>query len=500
MVNNMVSDYLFAAASEAELNDLVAGGLAGNPSPWPGRRTVTKLTAGSVGVVWKQPRTPLDPIHPLVLVVRNEDQKRLFGRFAQLRGDLSPLSAWCHIIEPNRFEILDSLTRETDLGGLEAAWAGLVIAESVLLAERSIPKIRIAACLATQSYAIARAKALWEPISISEIMGQYDAAQGLFRAGQSRTVRLRTTLEPIWNCLGEVTTRSVVLSHHEFRPIIECLRALQDARAENDPNEARRFAKPLKGIVGAAEIFERLPDLTPEQRVREFDNIVNAIDGVPHDEVLAHRHSLALLAGYLATVAAGGAPSLSLAEAFSNRWPEITAWAYVVGGVGERVVWTSSFDGLGRLVARELMRPLRLDEPPTCDFALDEARVLFDPQLTDPLVHLRIKQSRIVTSCLVPGVNISILMEGQLFQEARSSERVNERVNFPVGNRRRSIKDPMSLVAEVIWPYLIPYLDEHIASSSATGGSLSSRKPKRQQTNKRNTSQRKLPLKTPGQR
>ncbi len=48
------------------------------------------------------------------------------------------------------------------------------------------------------------------------------------------------------------------------------------------------------------------------------------------------------------------------------------------------------------------------DEPPTCDFAFDEAAVLVDTKLADPLVRLKVKQARLLTVELFPGVNVSI--------------------------------------------------------------------------------------------
>ena len=40
--------------------------------------------------------------------------------------------------------------------------------------------------------------------------------------------------------------------------------------------------------------------------------------------------------------------------------------------------------------------------------AFDEAAVLAESKLADNLVHLRVKQARLVTVGLLPGVNISI--------------------------------------------------------------------------------------------
>jgi hypothetical protein len=144
----------------------------------------------------------------------------------------------------------------------------------------------------------------------------------------------------------------------------------------------------------------------------------------------------------------GGDHSLALAESNANRWPEITAWAYVVGSVGERVVWTSGFDGLGRLIARELTRPLRLDEPPTCDFSFDEASVLADSKLADPLVHLRIKQSRVAAVALYPGVNMAIPLvpaPQDIGKPARGLG-TSSGSSFP-GN-------PLAVLSDALWPFL----------------------------------------------
>ncbi|KUM24510.1 hypothetical protein AU467_29985 [Mesorhizobium loti] len=87
---------------------------------------------------------------------------------------------------------------------------------------------------------------------------------------------------------------------------------------------------------------------------------------------------LCFLAGYIVTIAAGGTPSLGLAEQVSGRWPQVLAWAFLIGSLGERVLWNSGFDGLGRLVAREMLKSFRLDEFPSCDIYLEEGEILVD--------------------------------------------------------------------------------------------------------------------------
>jgi hypothetical protein len=133
----------------------------------------------------------------------------------------------------------------------------------------------------------------------------------------------------------------------------------------------------------------------------------------------------------------------------------------LIGSIGEKIVWTSSFDGLGRLVARELLRPLRLDDSPTCDFSLDEANVLVDPKLADPLVHLRIKQARLLTVSLLPGVTVALPLQDISTDSSGRSEQ-NRRLSSADRAERR---DPVTAFVDAVWPYLESRIDDHLRSS-----------------------------------
>jgi hypothetical protein len=457
----------FGVVGEAELNEILAGRRAGHGMHWSGGKRNFRLSNGATGVIWREADRPNDPIQPVLLVSREEENRRLCGRFAQLRSDLSPLTVWCHLLTPERFEVLDDLSRDADLGGYEAAWIGLVIAEALLLAERSVSNLKIAACLSTQTFGVARSLALWgSRVSRAEILERFDSAHRLFRSGEPAGVRLRPSLQLIWDSLAGAASGEFFSGNAELRPVIESLRRLNDARIAGDNHAVHSFVRPLLEIAPEAVALTDLSSLAPEERLREFDRLVSRLKNVDLDNEPRRRLVLCLLAGFLATVAAGGAPSLPLAEAIAAQFPEITAWAYVIGGIGERVVWTSGFDGLGRLVARELMRPLRLDEPPTCDVAFDEAKVLVDPELRDPLVYLKLKQSRIVSLALLPGVNIAIpITETSATTrvlDVRPGERLSEADLYP-----RGVRDVLAVLADSLWPYLQTRLEEPSRNTSA---------------------------------
>lgn len=490
-----MSEYLFAAASEEELNELVEGRAPPNSMVWRGQGSSIRMSHGTTGAIWKEARYPGDIIRPMILIAQSADHRRLFGRFSQLRADLSPLSTWCHIIAPSRIESMEMFTRDAELAGYETAWTGLIVAEALLLANLPISKIKIAACLATQSFSIARSKAMWSPIGNADVIERYDRAQLLFRVGEQRATRLRSALEPIWSILSIVSVDEGMSTNSELRPLVDAVRALAFSRHNGEENEAARFAEPLHQVAVEAAMFNRLASLTPEQRVREFDQLLSALSQLPPNGAALYRQVLAMLAGYLATVVAGGSPSLALVEENARRWPEVMAWAYVLGSVGERVTWTSSFDGLGRLVARELMRPLRLDEPPTCDFSLEEAQTLYDPALADPLVYLKLKQSRVATVALLAGVNIAVPIGEQRTQESRPNSGENDRSSNANRGRSNVQGDPWETVADALWPYIRNRIS--MQQSNDRSSEYSSRTYTKNRTNKRPVGQTKLPLKSP---
>lgn len=409
MVSNWL-DIQYTTATDAELDKLLAGEEAGVSSGFT-HLIPQNLYPGTTGVIWVRQSHSSRPVRPLALVCREEDVQRLCGRYAQLRSELSPLSPWCHLLTPRLVNTLDSMLRQPDLGGAEAAWTGLVVAETQLLSGRGLSGIRIQSCLSTQTFAVGRARALWKEAALGSILARYDDANLLCRNNTYRQQRLRPAFAPIWECLVGLDDGPFA---QQLYPVVFALKTLRDARRDGLGQEPSGLAMALSQVAPEAEQFYSLATQAPEMRLRLFDRLLEALDKSARDDRSPNnprRNALGLMAGYLATVAAGGAPSISLVEAAAARFPELVGWAYVAGSIGEPVLWTSGFDGLGRLVARELMRPVRFDEAPACDFALDEAIALVDSKLSDPLIRLRVKQARTVTIALFPGVNLLVPIE-----------------------------------------------------------------------------------------
>ena len=483
----MSPSLLFANLDEAELNAALAGkGVHGYP--WSEHHhPMVRTSSDTFGLLCRQYDS--DFSQPLVIIAHEANRRRLFGRLAQIRTDFSPLSTWCHVLTPKQFEPFHQLNREADLGGLEAAWTGLTVAEALLLSDMQISDIKIAACLATLSFAIARSAALWQT-PIEDVVERYDTAHQLFRPQEHRTTRLRTALAPIWEVLEVGSDYALASPNSRVRPLAEAVISLHRARLDNIPDEELRFFLPLSMVVPEAANLFRLPQLTPEQRVKEFDNVILKLANTSNDHPIV-RHALAMLAGYISTVAAGGTASLSLLQPHTHRWPEITGWAYVLGSLGQRVVWTSSFDGLGRLIIRELMRAFRLDEAPACDFALDEASVLFDAQLPDPFVYLRIKQARIATVSLMPGVNVPVPLREQSVDVRSIEDGIRDRQRHAIG---KSANADLELLTDAVLRRLRGRIETLV---DTTVRNSMRNIDKGRLPGKRSSQQSKLPLKGP---
>ncbi|QKK22794.1 hypothetical protein [Rhizobium hidalgonense] len=446
-----LDELFFFVAEENQVNDVVTGLYSGASQPWSYRQ-YSKIGGNEVGIVAKG-NSHSDHVQPLVFVVPEDAQRRLFTRFASLRSEFSPLTSWSHIVNRRLFEHLESTKRVPSLSNLEASWSGLVVAEAVLLSGRSPDKLKIASCFATATFAVSRAFALWPSLSATEVREKYDSCNRLIRGGATPNPQVTKRLEPIWMSLLEAGEGAAYPVSRTTSAIL----ALRQARENRSDREH----------FSLAEVFDSWPDfsflreletLGPEDRVHLFDHLIRELRS--SGKAGERRELLAFAAAYVATVAAGGTPSLGLAEQVSNDWPEVLAWAYVIGGIGERITWTSSFAGLGRLIWRELTRPLYLDEPPTCDFAFDEAMYLVDRQLSDPLVHLKVKQQRLLSVALYPGVNISVPLP-EAVEQASNLNRA--------GTPPRSSRELDQLV-DALWPLIEDRLGAEGYTSTGQSG------------------------------
>ena len=103
-----------------------------------------------------------DSRRPCIIGIPDEDRDELFNWAITFHRDLSPLTSWCHVLSFRELEKFSTNGRSAaSLAGLEAAWAGAAIAEAMILARQGYEEISLPACLATDTYAIARTASLY---------------------------------------------------------------------------------------------------------------------------------------------------------------------------------------------------------------------------------------------------------------------------------------------------------------------------------------------------
>jgi hypothetical protein len=255
--------------------------------------------------------------------------------------------------------------------------------------------------------------------------------------------QIRGKLSPLWLVLYALVARDSTGDGNT--PLLSSILEKLNSRRMSGQGDGDVVVHALRNHLPEVEVLSAIEDVKPEDRLERFDFLVSALSR--EDNGTVRSELICFAAAYLVTIAAGGSPSIGLAERIADKWPQMLAWAYLIGSLGEKIVWNSSFDGLGRLVNRELSQSFSVHEYPSYDVLADEADVLVDRKLSDPLVRLRLKQQRIASVGLFPGVSISVALDdaGPTARNEVSSPRIE--------GRRAPARD-LSDMADQIWPLI----------------------------------------------
>ncbi|MES0152916.1 hypothetical protein NKJ81_04920 [Mesorhizobium sp. M0018] len=314
-----------------------------------------------------------------------------------------------------------------------------------------------------------------------DVIDRYDSAQRLIRSSPPKVDELREKLLPVWLTLFGIYGKDNGASN-PYLVLSELLRELIQLRRMGRKDEIVYIERAVSSALPPGYRLSNIEELKPEDRVNLFDLIIKAIDGGNSDQRSVS--ILCFLAGYIVTIAAGGTPSLGLAEKVSGKWPQILAWAFLIGSLGERVLWNSGFDGLGRLVTKELLKSFRLTDYPSCDIFLDEGEVLVDKKLSDPLIHLKIKQQRIISVGILPGVALTVPIDEQVATPQRPPVAYEKVV---AGGQRALFGRDINDIVDLLWPRFRDKIRAEFSPESEVTG--------RGRSKKKEPSQERLPFK-----
>jgi hypothetical protein len=123
---------------------------------------------------------------------------------------------------------------------------------------------------------------------------------------------------------------------------------------------------------------------------------------------LTSQECLQFAIGYIVGRIGAGETNLELLEDVRIGYPATMIWAATLPALYRPFYWGQAFDGLGRLVLRELTKPLHPRDMPSADISLDELRATMNPSVEYKRLPFRTAQRTSASVEIAPGVVHSI--------------------------------------------------------------------------------------------
>ncbi|MBN8937927.1 MAG: hypothetical protein J0H01_00475 [Rhizobiales bacterium] len=398
-----------------------------------------------IAVVW------LDlSIQPSAIVVADSAREELFSWLATFHSDLTPISSWCQILSLDDIMLpLSNGGIVPKLFGLEAAWASATLAEAMSLSGRPYDNLSLSVLLATETFAIGRTAGLYGTKAVSVVGERLDRVRRQLRSSSIDRDTTGNLVREVLLGLMPDAPRGASGNARVLRAI--CERFLGDRL----PDEGRFLTgddlEELLSIVPVLRPLIELEAMPAEERVRFLRYLQSRMP----PRATTEWPLFAFGAGYVISRIGSAERDLRLADSFDEGKSAILSWAMVAGSLGATTYWTDAFGGLGRFVARELIRPLHLLDPPTCDISYDEVR-LFDEK--NSRLRLRSANRNAVAVSMLPGVT----MHFGVGEPDRSAPRPAETARDPqldLGGVSNLSDDQIEALAGRLAPHLRRHLE-----------------------------------------
>ncbi|MBI1774610.1 MAG: hypothetical protein HYR63_04605 [Proteobacteria bacterium] len=347
---------------------------------------------------------------PFLMIVPTSDQRDILARISTFGADVAPLSQWMRVVTSDWARRLLNDSISPSFGNLAPAWVGAILGEVLIREPVELTEIPISWVHATYGYSVARFRALWGDIrSPHKIVDDIIAGRLLLRA---ESLRPPEGLAAIWFHLLDLqsgTGVSLVSPTSEQEIIRSALTEIQGSGtiSEKSVELMAREAPDLRDL----SVIETIG---AEDRVRLFDRFVEVLREMTGRREAKGRELLRFAIGYLVGRIGAGETNLKLLNVISRNEPATMVWATTLPALFRPFPWGRAFDGLGRLILRDLLAPLHPTDIPVADISLDELRVIVNPQVDYKRLPFRTCQRAFALVELAPGVSHAMSLQGTI--------------------------------------------------------------------------------------
>lgn len=304
---------------------------------------------------------------PAALVIEERETREFLAYVWTYLPDLRPLTAITRLLDIKSFEASLDLSETPDLGRTRNAWLGLMYAE-VLSGQPSDNASRItqADCLATETFAQARARALGHSSGvISQIRSRWGQLQSTLT--QFKQMHDAVVPEEFWRVLHDLDRSN------KYDPL-PLFSGLQEALVGtlNEYQETGRVGADSWSVLTqdrpSARAARVTTDAPREQRVLAFQGVYSEIA-----QSRARQDGDSFILAYLASQVSPG--SMDHIALLRTAPPELRAsyfWYGMLAGLAPASTVHAAYEGLGRRVLRDLTRSESIFERPYVDVDLVE--------------------------------------------------------------------------------------------------------------------------------
>jgi len=342
---------------------------------------------------------------PDFVVVNNESTKEFLAWVRAYVPAASPLSQWCRVVAVKDISDFLSIDPVNDgLGRTSAAWAGAIIGECIAQTGREDARtaLNVLACRSTYSFAAARTLAIWgDRYSWGEITDQIDLCHSVLSHAPRR-------LEPkllfyVWDVLRGMGRASTYMRDLESDQKLLLSRCCYEVAQNGTLSD--QSVKLISAIYPDAISLGALDELSAEQCLLLLRAIISNV--VLEDD---SKRIFEFVVGYVASKIGGGWRNIDALADAAGVAPLAPVWFGVLHMLIDGEIYGANFEGLARLVMRELTTHFHKMERPQCDISLDELRVI-QPSNVEFKSSFRTEYSRVAQVELLPGVTTSVSFE-----------------------------------------------------------------------------------------